>query len=180
MDFYRRVVPRPGFRDGRGGGASGRSADADARDPARRRARGGRARPRAPRPARALLRRGQRRARHLRALPFEFEILRLRFEPWRPADILSLGKLLSFGLSTNWERELLRADMVRALGADLTARLDPAYPAENPIATQDRWSATARPGRADRRRPRALGMAVEAGGSNNWAVRAPSARPEAR
>ena len=32
---------------------------------------------------------------------------------WRPADMLALVKLLAFGLSTNWERELLRADMVR-------------------------------------------------------------------
>ena len=107
----------------------------------------------------------------LRSLPFEFEILRLGFEPWRPADVLSLGKLLSFGLSTNWERELLRADMVRALGAELAVRLDPAYPAGNPIATQDRWSGEgfALVEQIDAVR-RALGMSVEAGGSNNWAV----------
>ena len=107
----------------------------------------------------------------LRGLPFEFEILRLKFEPWRPADILSLGKLLAFGLSTNWERELLRADMVRALGAELAVRLDPAYPAGNPIATQDRWSGDglALVEQIDAVR-NALGMSVEAGGSNNWAV----------
>ena len=109
--------------------------------------------------------------RSLRGLPFEFEVLRLRFEPWRPVDILSIGKLLAFGLSTNWERELLRADMVRALGAELTVRLDPAYPAENPIATQDRWSGDglALAEQIDAVRS-ALGMSVEAGGSNNWAV----------
>jgi penicillin amidase len=109
----------------------------------------------------------------LRALPFEFGILRLGFEPWIPADILSLGKLLSFGLSANWERELLRADMVRALGAELAVRLDPAYPARNPIATQERWSGDglALVEQIDAVR-RALGMAVEAGGSNNWAVSA--------
>ena len=48
-----------------------------------------------------------------KALPFEMQLLRLEFEPWRPADILGLGKLLAFGLSTNWEKELLRADMTR-------------------------------------------------------------------
>ena len=63
-----------------------------------------------------------------------------RFEPWEPVDILSLGKLLAFGLSTNWERELLRADMTRALGPELAARLDPGYPADNPVATQEPWS----------------------------------------
>ena len=46
-----------------------------------------------------------------KALPFEMQLLRLEWEPWRPADMLGLGKLLAFGLSTNWERELLRADM---------------------------------------------------------------------
>ena len=45
--------------------------------------------------------------------PAEFQLLRLEFEPWRPADMLAGGKLLSFGLSTNWERELLRAEMAR-------------------------------------------------------------------
>ena len=62
------------------------------------------------------------------------------FAPWSPVDILSLGKLLAFGLSTNWERELVRADMVRELGPELTARLDPTYPRENPIVNQEIWS----------------------------------------
>jgi penicillin amidase len=105
------------------------------------------------------------------ALPFEMQLLRLGFEPWRPVDILSLGKLLSFGLSTNWERELLRADMVRALGPELTARLDPTYPAENPIVTQEAWSgdglAMVEQLGAVRR---SFGLAAEASGSNNWAV----------
>src|SRR6188472_2762601 len=68
-------------------------------------------------------------ARDARALPFEMQILRHEWVPWRPVDILSIGKLLAFGLSTNWERELLRADMVRELGPELAARLDPVYPA---------------------------------------------------
>src|SRR4051794_23700752 len=48
------------------------------------------------------------------APPFEMQLLRLPFDPWRPVDVLSLGKLLAFGLSTNWEKELLRSDMTRA------------------------------------------------------------------
>src|SRR3954451_23138119 len=69
-------------------------------------------------------------ARAARALPFEMQVLRQEWVPWRPADILSIGKLLAFGLSTNWERELLRADLVRELGTELAARLDPVYPAD--------------------------------------------------
>jgi penicillin G amidase len=106
-----------------------------------------------------------------RALPFELQLLRLDFEPWRPADMLALVKLLAFGLSTNWERELLRADMVRELGPELTARLDPAYPADNPVIVQEPWSGDGLGlvEQVDRVR-RSLGLAAEASGSNNWAV----------
>src|SRR6476646_7912707 len=106
-----------------------------------------------------------------RARPFEMQLLRLDFEPWRPADILGLGKLLAFGLSTNWEKELLRADMTRALGPELAAKLDPGYPADNPVVTQEPWSgdglALAEQIDAVRRK---VGMAAEASGSHNWAV----------
>ncbi len=110
-------------------------------------------------------------AAEARARPFEMQLLRLRFEPWRPVDILSLGKLLAFGLSTNWERELLRADMVRALGPELTAKLDPTYPVDNPVVTQEAWSGDGLSlvEQIDSVR-RSLGLAAEASGSNNWAV----------
>jgi penicillin amidase len=110
-------------------------------------------------------------AANARALPFEMQLLRIGFEPWRPVDILSIGKLLAFGLSTNWESELLRADMVRALGPELTARLDPSYPADNPVVNQEPWSGDglAIVEQIDAVR-RSLGLAAEASGSNNWAV----------
>jgi penicillin amidase len=106
-----------------------------------------------------------------RALPFEMQLLRLDFEPWRAIDVLSLGKLLAFGLSTNWEKELLRADMTRALGPALAARLDPGYPAQNPIVTEEAWSGDGL-GLAEQIDAirRSVGMAAEASGSNNWAV----------
>src|SRR4051794_30013907 len=106
-----------------------------------------------------------------RALPFEMQVLRRRWEPWSPVDILSLGKLLAFGLSTNWERELLRADMVRELGPELAARLDPVYPVDNPMVTQEAWSGEGLPlvEQIDAVR-RSIGLAAEASGSNNWAI----------
>ncbi|HVO54237.1 MAG TPA: penicillin acylase family protein [Solirubrobacterales bacterium] len=106
-----------------------------------------------------------------RAKPLEMQLLRLEWEPWRPVDVLSLGKLLAFGLSTNWERELLRADMVRELGPELTARLDPTYPADNPVVTQEAWSGDGLSlvEQIDSVR-RSIGLAAEASGSNNWAV----------
>jgi len=106
-----------------------------------------------------------------KAPPFEMRLLRLEFEPWQPVDILGLGKLLAFGLSTNWEKELLRADMTRELGPELAAKLDPGYPAENPVITQEPWSGDglALAEQIDAVR-HAIGMAAEASGSNNWAV----------
>jgi penicillin amidase len=106
-----------------------------------------------------------------KAMPFEMQLLRLEWKPWRPVDILSLGKLLAFGLSTNWERELLRADMLRALGPELAAKLDPAYPADNPIVNQEAWSGDGLGivEQIDAVR-RSIGLAAEASGSNNWAV----------
>jgi penicillin amidase len=112
-----------------------------------------------------------RAAADARALPFELQVLRQRFEPWTPLDILSLGKLLAFGLSTNWERELLRSDTVRELGPELAARLDPIYPADNPVVEQSAFSGEGMPlvEQIDSIR-RSIGLAAEASGSNNWAV----------
>jgi penicillin amidase len=106
-----------------------------------------------------------------RALPFEMQLLRLDFEGWRPADMLAIGKLLAFGLSTNWEHELLRADMLRELGPELAARLDPTYPAGNPIVMQEQWSGDgmAIAGQIAQIR-QSMGQTVGASGSNNWAV----------
>jgi penicillin amidase len=105
------------------------------------------------------------------ARPFEMQLLRLDWKPWTPVDILSLGKLLAFGLSTNWERELLRADMLRALGPERMAVLDPTYPADNPVVTQEAWNGDGLSivEQIDAVR-KTMGLAAEASGSNNWAV----------
>jgi penicillin amidase len=108
-----------------------------------------------------------------RPLPVEFKLARTGFEPWRPADSLAMTKLLAFALSTNWERELLRADMARELGPERAARLEPGYPAGNPVALEPGrpWSGdgTGLVGQLDELRA-TLGLAPEATGSNNWAV----------
>jgi penicillin amidase len=107
--------------------------------------------------------------------PFEFQLLRLEFEPWTVAHSLAMQKLLSLGLSTNWERELLRADLARHLGPELAARLDPTYPPANAVVLTPGVPAGAGIEIAERVDSirRFLGMPVEATGSNNWAV-APS------
>ena len=114
-------------------------------------------------------------ARVASAPPAEFQLLRLDFEPWRPADMLAGGKLLSFGLSTNWERELLRADLVRELGEERAAKIDPTYPKGNPVVLHpgqgfdgDGLRLAEQIGRVREQ----IGLATAASGSNNWAVSA--------
>ncbi|MGI8460111.1 MAG: penicillin acylase family protein [Solirubrobacterales bacterium] len=112
-------------------------------------------------------------ANSARSLPFEFQVLRMPFEPWRPADMLAATKLLAFGLSTNWERELLRADLTRELGPELAAKLDPGYPLGHPLATRP-GDGFLGPGLALAEQitsvRETLGLSAEASGSNNWAV----------
>ena len=112
-------------------------------------------------------------ARASSARPPELQLLRLDFEPWRPADMLAGGKLLSFGLSTNWERELLRADLVRELGEERAVRIDPTYPKGNPVVLHpgqgfdgDGLELAEQIGRVRDQ----IGLAASASGSNNWAV----------
>ena len=173
MDFYRRVVRGRLSEIAGPETLAGRPPDADAGHPPRRRARGGGPRPERARPPRALLRGGQRRRRRApgRCPSRCSSCASASSSPGGPADILSLGKLLAFGLATNWERELLRSDMVRALGPELAAKLDPSYPVGNPIATQEPWSGDgiALVEQIDAVR-RTMGFATEASGSNNWAV----------
>ena len=107
------------------------------------------------------------------ALPAEMQLMRLECEPFRPADCLAGAKLFAFGMSTNWERELLRADLARELGEEKAARLDPTYPTGNPIAMRPgegfSGDALALAEQIDRVRD-LIGMPAEATGSNNWAV----------
>ena len=66
-------------------------------------------------------------------LPPEFQLLRYRPEPWRPADSLVWGRLMAMQLSSNWHTEIQRL----LLAADLTpAQIEflwPDYPEDGPV-----------------------------------------------
>jgi penicillin G amidase len=107
------------------------------------------------------------------ALPIEFQLVGLEPEPWTAADVLASAKLMGFGLSTNWEMELLRADLVRAAGAERAARLEPQYPPANPVITSpggvyagDGVDIAAQIAAVKD----SLGLGMHATGSNNWVV----------
>lgn len=112
-------------------------------------------------------------ARAATCAPAEVQITRMDIEPFRPADCLAGGKLFAFGMSVNWERELLRADLVRELGEERAAALDPTYPLGNPVVTTPgegfSGDALALAEQIGRVRD-AIGLPAGATGSNNWAV----------
>ncbi|HEX8993332.1 MAG TPA: penicillin acylase family protein, partial [Anaerolineales bacterium] len=59
-----------------------------------------------------------------RKLPLEFFLLGYRPEPWTPVDSLSWPKMIAWGLSGNWESELLRAALINRVGADQAGELE--------------------------------------------------------
>jgi penicillin amidase len=72
-------------------------------------------------------------ASHGGALPPELELLRIRPEPWQPADSLVWGRLMSQQLSGSWFGELQRARVAARIGADKLADLWPPYPGDAPV-----------------------------------------------
>ncbi len=105
-------------------------------------------------------------------LPPEFVILGApEPEPWRPADSLTVLKLMAWRLSRNWRDEVLRARLSRRLSREQIAELWPSYSGEETAGLPDRkrlglyqrlpldalWE------RAPPGAPRSVG-------SNNWAV----------
>ena len=134
LEFFRRATAGRLSRVRRAGHAARRPADAHARPLPHRRARGDRARRGGAHDGSTPTRPASTpRSRTPRALPIEFQILRLEPEPWSLADLLASAKLLALGLSTNWEMELFRAQLVRDAGAEAAARLEPQYPRANPV-----------------------------------------------
>jgi penicillin amidase len=66
-------------------------------------------------------------------LPLEFTILGVQPEPWTPADSLAWAKVMAWDLGGNWEEELLRAQLIEALGEERAAELAPPYPEDSPL-----------------------------------------------
>ncbi len=66
---------------------------------------------------------------HGSALPPEFTLLRFEPEPWSGPDVLAWGKMMAWDLSANYTFELVRQDLVRAVGIERMAELMPPYPA---------------------------------------------------
>lgn len=60
-------------------------------------------------------------------LPAEFTLLAFKPEPWGILDSSAWGAVLAWGLSVNWESELIRSILIEQLGTDKARALHPDY-----------------------------------------------------
>lgn len=66
-------------------------------------------------------------------LPLEFKILGIQPQPWTPIDSLVFGKLVAWGLSNNYQDELVISKLTQTLSWEETLSLLPDYPGPDVI-----------------------------------------------
>jgi penicillin amidase len=101
------------------------------------------------------------------------ELALLRAEPsvWQPADVLGMGKLLSFLLIGNWDVELSRLKILQLDGPRALRDLDPTpYPEDHVVVSPPGAAAAAAIERLSEDMERFVAFAGRGGGSNAWAV----------
>ncbi len=86
-------------------------------------------------------------AHHGSTLPPEFSLLRFEPEPWSGIDVVVWVKMMAWDLSANYSFELLRRDLVHAVGAERMAQLMPLY-ARDGLSITDRAGRAGEAGRA--------------------------------
>ena len=102
----------------------------------------------------------------LRRRPHEFVLLRSQPAPWEAADVLGVGKMMSFLLIGNWDVELARLQILRRDGPRALRDLDPAY-----VEAEER--AGSLPGAVERLEADLTALTAvvgTGGGSNSWVV----------
>jgi penicillin amidase len=104
--------------------------------------------------------------------PLELLLLGHAPEPWRPLDTLAWSQMMAWGLSTNWDSELVNAAVVAKLGPVRAARLKGEYARQHPMILHDQTHASLyEHALAEFRAAEAwLPMTGLAGMSNNWVV----------
>ncbi|MBI5303098.1 MAG: penicillin acylase family protein [Chloroflexi bacterium] len=104
-------------------------------------------------------------------LPPEFLLLGFKPEPWRALDAVVFAKFMGWGLSGNWDTEILRAAFIGKLGVERAMELETDYPRTNPTILPSaifRNLADAMTAQFDAAKN--LPMLGIRGGSNNWVV----------
>jgi penicillin amidase len=68
-----------------------------------------------------------------RRVAAELNLLRIEPEDWTALDTLACAKVMAWGLSLNWESELLRLQLLQQFDPYTAADLEPDYPEKAPI-----------------------------------------------
>lgn len=72
-----------------------------------------------------------------RKLPVEFSLIRHHPEPWQPADSTAFMRVMMWQLSHAWYGEVVRAQVIQAVGEKAAAELEIEYPVESPLTLTD-------------------------------------------
>ncbi|MBV9278742.1 MAG: penicillin acylase family protein, partial [Chloroflexi bacterium] len=100
----------------------------------------------------------------------EFALLRSRPSAWTAADVLGYLKLTSFLLSTNWDVELARYQILTRDGPEALTALDPIYRQWQPVISPPGVAAGPALERLTEEIASLAGIAHLGGGSNNWSL----------
>ncbi len=103
--------------------------------------------------------------------PFEAQMLGDQIGPWRAADSIAWGKLLSCLLAPAWEQQLMRARIVETAGLDALHDLDPALDSDTvaAIPPDAPYGELAAP-LLEAAAAASSMLGLRQGASNNWAV----------
>jgi penicillin amidase len=105
-------------------------------------------------------------------LPVEFSLLRYQPERWRPLDTLCWFKMFAWSLSSNYKNELIRARIVKRIGAKLAAMLEPVYAKGKPliIPPGSDYDGIAKQILDSYEQFNLAPLLASGGGSNNWVI----------
>ena len=103
-------------------------------------------------------------------LPVEFQVFRIRPEPWKPADSIGWMMVMAWDLSGNWRSELGRLRYATKVGRERAAELIPPYPGDPAWPLPDFAALYQAASPAASALLEAFPGADAAIGSNNWVV----------
>ncbi len=110
---------------------------------------------------------------HLDSPPFEYRFLGWQPSPWTLADTAVCGLLVAWQLSTNWDNEILRADLIERLGEKRAHDLLPFYPSEASLIIPSNGvfrDMAASLLECQKKATGSLGSDAVPPGSNNWVI----------
>jgi penicillin amidase len=104
-----------------------------------------------------------------RKMPVEFTLLGYTPHPWKPEDCTAFGRVMMWQLSHAWYGEVIRAQLIQAVGAEHAADWEIHYPQGNPATLPQGVEFHPLPG--DAGAPLTGGPFLKRGlGSNAWVV----------